>query len=77
MFFVQYNKPPRRKSVTWEAGSGAGTERVYDVDDETVARGPHAQWSRAHEEADDVEEVGKVSGHVEAVVEGQHEQIPG
>lgn len=50
---------------------------MNDVDDEAVTRSPHAQRSWAHKEADDVEEVGKVPGDVKAVVERQHEQVPG
>ena len=37
--------------------------------------GPHGDRARAHDEGGDVEEVGQVAHHVEAVVEGQHEQV--
>lgn len=56
---------------------GAGAQRVDDVDDQAVGGGAHGDGSRAHQEGDNVEEVGQVARHVEAVVEGEHEKITG
>ncbi len=47
-----------------------------DVDDEPVGGGPHGDGAGAHDEGDDVEQVGQVPHHVEAVVERQHQQVP-
>ena len=37
--------------------------------------GPHGDGPRADDEGGDVEEVGQVADHVEAVVEGEHEEV--
>lgn len=46
---------------------------MYDVDDEAVRGGPHGHGAGTHEERHRVEQVRKVTGHVQAVVEWQHE----
>ena len=48
---------------------------MYDVDDEAVCRRSEGQWPGGHEQGDDVEQEGQVRGHVQRVVEGQHEQV--
>ena len=49
---------------------------MYDVDDEAVSGGPHGDWPRAHQQGDDVKQVGQVAHHVQRVVERQHQQVP-
>ena len=49
---------------------------MYDVDDEAVSGGPHGDWPCAHQQGDDVEQVGQVAHHVQRVVERQHQQVP-
>lgn len=48
-----------------------------DVDDQAVRGRPERQRSRGHQQGHDVEEVGQVGGHVQRVVEGEHEHVPG
>lgn len=63
--------------LTHKLWHGTGTERVNDVDDEAVRAGSHAEGPGADEKSDCVEQVRQVSGDVQTVVEGQHEQVAG
>lgn len=63
--------------LTTEVELGAGTEGVDYVDDQAVCGGAEGQGAGGHQQSDHVEQVGQVSGHVQRVVEGQHEHVTG
>lgn len=63
--------------LTSEVELGAGAERVDYVDDQAVCGGAEGQGAGGHQQSDHVEQVGQVSGHVQRVVEGQHEHVTG
>lgn len=63
--------------LTAEVELWAGAERVNDVDNEAMRW--RSEWQRAggYQQSDDMEQVGQMSGHVQRVVEGEHEHITG
>lgn len=65
------------KILTQKLWHGTGAERVNDVDDEAVRTGSHAEGPGADEKRDCVEQIRQVTGDVQTVVEGQHEQVAG
>lgn len=50
---------------------------MNDVDDKSVRTGSHAEGPGADEKCDCVEQIWQVSGDIQTVVEGQHEQVAG
>lgn len=46
------------------------TQRVNDVDDQSMCGSSKGEWSCGHQESNDMEEVGEMSCHIERVVEG-------
>lgn len=63
--------------LTHKLRHGTGTQWVNDVDDKAVCTGSHAEGPGADEKGDCVEQIWQVTGDVQTVVEGQHEQVAG
>lgn len=61
--------------LTTEMKLCTGTQRVNDINDQSMCGSSKGEWPCGHQESNHMEEVGEMSCYVQGVVEGQHQHV--